>query len=80
MISLRNFEKFFKDHPETPDKEKMLEEAKKQAAFGILMAGQAERILGDIELSKKFFKEVESDPEHIQIGLEDLAKAKNALK
>lgn len=77
MISLRNFEKFFNDHPETPDKDKILKEAKKQATFKLIMGGQAERILGD--LAKQFFLEVENDPEHIRMGMEDMAAAKKFL-
>jgi hypothetical protein len=78
MISIRNFEKYFKDHPDTPDKKRILQEAREFAERGIVMGGRAEKILGS--LAKQFFQEVENDQEHIKIGLEDIAKAKKALK
>lgn len=77
MISIRNFEKYFTDHPDTPDKERILQEARQFAEKGIVMGGRAEKILGP--LAKQFFQEVENNEEHIRIGLEDMQKARKSL-
>jgi hypothetical protein len=77
MVSIRNFEKYFTDHPDTPGKEKILNEARKCAERGIVMGGRAEKILGP--LAQQFFQEVENNEEHIKIGLEDMQKARKSL-
>jgi len=76
MISIRNVEKYLQDHGEIPQAEKdnLLAVFKVAAENGLVSGGMAGKILGP--RTKAFFQEVESDPVHIQIGIEDIVKAK----
>lgn len=73
MVSIRNLEKFFDDHPEfSARKDAVLAAAKESTENGTVMVGQvAEKILGD--LSAVFFLEIEKSPAHQKIGLEDIS-------
>ena len=74
MVSLRNFEKYFTDRPDIEGKKKILKAAKKVATKGGLISGDmAKKILGP--LAQGFFQEVLANQEHIEMGLEDMAKA-----
>jgi hypothetical protein len=79
MISIRNVEKYLQDHGEIPQAEKdnLLAVFKVAAENGLVTGGMTGKILGP--RAKAFFQEIESDPEHIQIGLEDIAIAKKRI-
>lgn len=72
-VSRRNIEKFFDDHPELADRR---EEVMSKLGEGYgddknaVSGGTAEKALGN--LSKQFFAEATTDPDHIAIGLQDL--------
>ena len=74
MVSIRNIEKFFKDHPEFSEHmDVALEKAKTVCEEGtnMIASGGIEEILGS-GLTAIFFKEVSSDMEHLEIGHEDM--------
>ncbi len=71
-VSIRNVEKFVKDHPELcgGQEEVILAEAKKVSHDGVIVGGAVENFMGD--LTQRFFQEVTTDLDHVQIGLTDL--------
>lgn len=73
MISIRNIEKLLKDHPEIPDQEKILAQARKMADNNILSGGSLDQLFGS--RAKELARELEKDIEHIQMGLEDIRQA-----
>lgn len=75
MIAIRNLEKFFEDHPELADrKDAILAAAREKAEKGseVLTGGAADEILGG--LAPDFFREVQSNNEHVEIGVEAVKK------
>jgi hypothetical protein len=75
-VSIRNVEKYFKDHPELASiKDRCMESIEADGAMfkGIISGGTIEQILGP-RLAAEFFQEVTSDTEHVIMGLEDLKK------
>lgn len=75
-VSIRNVEKFIADHPElfTDDKETVLAMAKAVSEeAGIISGGVVLDFMG--RRTTLFFEEIMDSPEHVKMGLEDLAKA-----
>ena len=73
MISLRNVAKLLKDHPEIPQPEEILAQAKALSNKGIL-SGMALDVLFPGR-SSDLVREIETDEEHIRMGMEDIRKA-----
>jgi hypothetical protein len=69
MIAALNIAKFVTDHPEIPQEEaaRMLQQARQQAERGILMAAQAEKILGPY--ARQFFQQMQTDEESKRLGV-----------
>ena len=76
-ISIRNVEKFLKDHPEFFDNEDEILEAAKKAANknGVMSGAAVNGFMG--RFTDMFFFEVTRNQEHINMGLEDLNRSVN---
>ncbi|MFA5134520.1 MAG: hypothetical protein WC505_01895 [Patescibacteria group bacterium] len=74
MIAIKNLEKYFTDHPELADRrDAVLSAAREKIETGcgdVITGGAAQEILGD--LAPAFFREVENDPTHQEIGVNAL--------
>lgn len=76
MVSLRNIEKFIDDNPQSGlDKKTVMERAKEKALNGVISGGAVQEIFDDPLITAFFFREIELDPEHTKMGLEDIQKA-----
>ncbi len=78
MVSIRNIEKFFDDHPELWEKKyKILGMAdKRKDRWNIISGGALKEIFGsDEDLFNLFCAEIIRE-DHIRIGLEDVGKEK----
>ena len=75
MFSIRNVEKFVDDHPQLfNDKEAVMQRAREIAGDGkIIMGGGAEMIFGK-KVASMFFGALQSDMQHMAIGLKDMAE------
>ena len=78
-VSIRNVEKFVKDHPElfVDTKDGVLAKAKEAANNGMIGDGSVRSFLG--ELTSKFFQEVMGNKEHAQISTEDSVRTAHGL-
>lgn len=77
MVSIRNIEKFFSDHPELWEKKfQILGRADNaRSRKGVIPGGLLKEIFGgDEKLLDLFCAEIASKIEHIRIGLEDIRK------
>lgn len=78
MVSIRNVEKFVKDHPElfSDNKDEVLAKAKAAADKDGIMSGSA--VKGFMcEFTEMFFFEATHGQEHIIMGLEDISRSAN---
>jgi len=77
MVSVRNLQKFFDDHPELAEsKELALAKARELATeSGIVMGGAVSEILGSQLLAQRFFREFDRSPEHLGMCMEDMRNA-----
>ncbi|MFC1617680.1 hypothetical protein ACFL2B_00190 [Patescibacteria group bacterium] len=75
MISIRNVEKFFNDHPEHDDaKNAVMKKAREVAdKNGVILTRDAQECLG--QFATQLFTEMRSDIKHIMMGIEDLKKS-----
>ena len=72
-ISIRNLEKFFRDHPEYSHlKKKILTQAEKDFIEGLIPETKLYVYLG--ELSTALYNEVYYNQDHLKITYEDLGK------
>ena len=73
-VSIRNVEKFVDDHPKLigDRKKQILAGAKKVSRKGVIAGGAVEDFMGN--LTERFFREVTTNADHVQIGLTDLRR------
>ncbi|MFZ6036228.1 MAG: hypothetical protein ACOYUK_03745 [Patescibacteria group bacterium] len=74
MIAIQNIEKYFDDHPELADqKEAVLAAARERVEKGtdVMVGHAAAEALG--ELARDFFREIEGNLVHQEIGLKALS-------
>jgi hypothetical protein len=81
-FSIRNIEKFIDDHPElVANKKALMKKARKLVEKdGVTMVAISAKMVLGRAWSEIFFKTIESDFDHIKIGLEDFLPKKGEKK
>lgn len=75
-VSVRNLKKYVKDHPELGDKgAEILARLEGFEERSVLNGSHAKRIINDPQTASLFFEEILTRPEHVQMGLADIAAA-----
>lgn len=72
-VSIRNIEKFFKDHPEYADRHDEIMKKVEAISNKIISGESVSGIMGD--LTRQFFEEVQNDFDHIKLWQEDVQSA-----